>query len=88
MIYSILDIAYNIYVFISLHQTKKYDSIKWNPRKRKWKTMIYSGMRPIKKGEGTLTFHGQLFCHYLQLHQEQLIVSEIGKNENPLVSAF
>ena len=45
--------------------------------------MIYSGMRPIKKREGALTFHGQLFCYCLQLLQEPLTVSEIGKNENP-----
>ena len=60
MIYLILDIVYcilNIYVFISLHQTKKYDSIDWNPRKQKLTTMMHSSMRPKKKRKGTLTFH-------------------------------
>ena len=33
------------------------------------------------------TFHRQLFCHCLQLLQEPLTVSEIGKNEKLLVSA-
>ena len=50
--------------------------------------MIYSSVRPIKKREGAVTFHEQLFCQCLQLRQEPLTVSEIGKNENPLVSAF
>ena len=58
--HDLLDFRYsllysNIYVFFSLHQTKKYDSIKRNPRKRKLTTMMHSGMRPRK---GTLTFHG------------------------------
>ena len=60
--YDLLDFRYsllysNIYVFFSLHQTKKYDSIKRNPRKRKLTTMMHSGTRPKKKGKGTLTFH-------------------------------
>ena len=33
------------------------------------------------------TFHRQLFCHCLQLLQEPLTMSEIGKNEKLLVSA-
>ena len=38
-----------------MHQTKKYDSIKWNPRKLKWKTMIYSGIYETNKGKRRLT---------------------------------
>ena len=41
-----------------------------------------------KEKRGAVTSHGQLFSHYLQLRQEPLTVSEIGKSENPLVSAF
>ena len=44
---------------------------------------MLSGMRPKKKN---FTFPRQLFCHYLQLLQEPLIVSEIGENEKLLVS--
>ena len=60
--HDLLDFRYsllysNIYVFFSLHQTKKYDSIKKNPRKRKLTTMIHLGMRPKKIRKGTLTFH-------------------------------
>ena len=60
--HDLLDFRYsllysNIYVFFSLHQTKKYDSIKQNPRKRKLTTMMHSGMRPKKKRKGTLTLH-------------------------------
>ena len=72
-------------VFISVHQTQKYDSIKWNPRKRKWTTMIHSIMRPKKKRKGT-HLH-RLFCHCLQLLQEPLTMSERGKNEKLPVSA-
>ena len=72
-------------VIISVHQTQKYDSIKWNPRKRKWKTMIHSVMRLKKKRKST-HLH-RLFCHCLQLLQEPLTMSERGKNKKLPVSA-
>ena len=55
-------------------------------KKQKWTAMMHSGTRHKKK-KIYFTFHRQLFCHCLQLLQEPLTVSEIGKNEKLLVSA-
>ena len=52
--------------------------------KRKWTAVMHSSMRPKKN---YFTLQRQLFCHCLQLLQEPLTVSEIGKNEKLLVSA-
>ena len=50
--------------------------------KRKWTAVMHSSMRPKKN---YFTLQGQLFCHCLQLLQEPLTMSEIGKNEKLLV---
>ena len=58
MIYSIYDIAKlysNIYVFNSLHQTQKYNSMKRNPKKNKRDNNDAFGYETKKKRKTPLT---------------------------------
>ena len=99
MIYSINNIAKlysNIYVFNSLHQTQKYNSMKRNPKKNKRDNndAFSYETKKIKKH----TFNGQWFCHYSMFwfrqrqhcsrsREEPLTMNERVTSEKPLVSA-